>query len=201
MAEMDDVAAIGAVAANGPRARAGMELLFDRHYRRLVTHLRLRHPRMSEDDATDVASRTFLKAFSNAGGFRGNASLITWLAGIAENLVIDGYRHETAVPMISADASEEAAFALANLPGADTPLSEAERRQLQDCVRRYFEEFRLRQPQAAWALWARHVDEASPQEIAPLLGRTYGAARQYLSESAKKLEVILAPCLEHIYGG
>jgi RNA polymerase sigma factor (sigma-70 family) len=44
------------------------------------------------DRADDVVQDVFLAAWENLGAYRGNASMKTWLLGIARNKVSDYYR-------------------------------------------------------------------------------------------------------------
>lgn len=46
----------------------------------------------SRQDAEDVAQETFIKAYRNIGGFRGDASLGTWLMAIARKTAASWYR-------------------------------------------------------------------------------------------------------------
>jgi RNA polymerase sigma-70 factor (ECF subfamily) len=45
-----------------------------------------------DEDAHDITAQVFLKAYQNAGVYRGESSIIFWLIGIARHQVIDYYR-------------------------------------------------------------------------------------------------------------
>jgi RNA polymerase sigma-70 factor (ECF subfamily) len=60
-------------------------LLFDRHHRALYGFLR-RVGRADEPDLDDLVQATFLEAHRAAAGFRGGASVRTWLFAIGANV-------------------------------------------------------------------------------------------------------------------
>ncbi|KFB68134.1 sigma-70 family RNA polymerase sigma factor [Candidatus Accumulibacter vicinus] len=198
---MDDLAAMRALAdGNADARKAAMAAIYQRHFDRLMRHVRLRNPKLPEEAVADFVTQAFIKVFSRSGGYRGECSLFTWLARCVTNLIIDDHRHNSALQMVSIDESEEAAIAQSMLPADEEPLDAAIRGEFIDCVRRHFRTFRHRHPQAAWALWARLVEQSDVQEIADMLDKTPGATRQYLCDSARRLRQALAVCREYMLG-
>jgi RNA polymerase sigma-70 factor (ECF subfamily) len=139
-------------------------------------------------------AQTFVRAFEKAETYRGDSSLLTWLMRIATNLGIDTARRQATVPMLGVEDNAEVRFSWDNACSDDRPDHHAQNKQMSDCVRTQFELFRRRHPQPAWALWSRMCEETDLDELSALLGKSNGATRQYLSEWARKLREILAPC-------
>lgn len=175
-----------------------MASIYERYFDRLMRHMRLLNPRLPEALVADFVGQTFVKVFSQSSGYRGECSLFTWLVRCATNLIVDDRRHNAVVQMVSIDESEAAAMARSMVPADEEPLDAAIRAEFIDCVQRHFQRFRHRHPQAAWALWARLVDQSAVQEIADVLDKTPGATRQYLCDSARRLRQSLAPCREYL---
>jgi RNA polymerase sigma-70 factor (ECF subfamily) len=71
-------------------------------------------------DADDLAQETFVKAYTSLPGFRGSASLTTWLLRIAGNLCIDYRRRRKHAPARAVSLSS-ALFADAERDGAPEP--------------------------------------------------------------------------------
>jgi RNA polymerase sigma-70 factor (ECF subfamily) len=80
------------VAASRRGDREAFRGLFDRYFRRILAAATgiLRN----RDDALDVAQETFIKAYQNLGGFKGDSAVYTWLYRITVNLCIDAQRRE-----------------------------------------------------------------------------------------------------------
>jgi RNA polymerase sigma-70 factor, ECF subfamily len=95
---------------------ADVERVFVAHYDdvyRLV--LRLVH---QPTEAHDLTQETFTRAYQALPGFRGESTLKTWLARIAQNIVLDHFRRrsrEHAADTLWLDAADVQA-----LPGRDT---------------------------------------------------------------------------------
>lgn len=177
-----------------------MRLLFDRHAVRLMRHLRFRFS-LPESIAEEITAQAFLRAYEKADDFRGDCEVASWLVQIARNLAVDHLRREGRMESLEdEDFAGNADIFCELVPASHEPHALLENKQVAHCVRERFTAFRLRHPEAATALWERHVNEVSPQEIAPMLGRTYRATCQFLSEWGKKLRQFVAPCYELLKG-
>ena len=189
-----DLQAIQMVAARNCHCEAAMRLLFDRHSSRLMSHLRYRF-NLPESIAEELTAQTFLNAFEQAVNFRSECMVTSWLIKIARNLTLDHLRRENRMESLEDEepAENESAFC-DRVPAQDGPLNKLAEKQLANCVREQFNRFRQRYPEAATALWERHVNETSSHELATVLGREYGATRQFLSDWGKKLRQFVAPC-------
>lgn len=78
------------VARIGRGDRAAMKLLYERHQAGLFAFVRARLGDAFE--AADVMQEAFLEVWRVAAGFRGQASVKTWLYGIARNKAVDRMR-------------------------------------------------------------------------------------------------------------
>ena len=198
--ELSDSDALQALAQRKENSNSVMRTLFDRHMPRLMQHLRFRF-NLPESVAEDVVAQTFLRVYEKAGDFRGECEVSSWMIQIARNLAVDLVRREKRTVVLEEDAAFADDACFCELPAIDAePQEHLAQKQLANCVRERFAAFHRRHPEAAAALWERHVNETSPQEIAPMLGRTYGATCQFLSEWNKKLRQFVAPCYEMLKG-
>jgi RNA polymerase sigma-70 factor, ECF subfamily len=71
------------LAAGGQTARSAFDVLVKMHSRRL--YLSVKRILGNHEDAHDVVQNTFLKAWTNHQGFKGQSALFTWLYRIAVN--------------------------------------------------------------------------------------------------------------------
>lgn len=84
------------------------------------------------------------------------------------------------------------------LEGFEQALDEIAREQLAQCVRAGFRRFKADYPDRATALeWALR-DGVSTAVVGERLGKQPGNARQYLSETRKKLKQYLLHCLDQL---
>lgn len=192
--EMSDLQALQAIARRKSEQDVAMRLLFERHATRLMRHLRFRF-NLAEALAEDLTAQTFLRAYEKAADFRRECEVASWLVKIARNLAVDYLRRENRMEALDEEdpTAEDTAFCQL-APASDNPQTQLAQKQVADCVRERFTTFRRQYPEAATALWERHVNDTSAQEIAPFLGREYGATRQFLSSWGKKLRAFVAPC-------
>jgi RNA polymerase sigma-70 factor (ECF subfamily) len=183
------------------RARAGdrdaFECLTEAHLERvwgLVWRI-LRH----REDTEDVVQEVFLTAWRSLPGFRGDASLATWLGRIAVTRALNhldrgGEKVRRGSVSLSADPDDAAPPGgrvyelIDSRPGA-SPLKILEARELgrrlADCLARL---------PGAWraALALRHTEERSYEEIAASLGLALGTVRSRLARA----RLALRECVE-----
>ena len=173
-----------------------MRGLYERNVTRVMQHVRFRF-NLPEAVAEDLTAQAFLRVYEHAGDFRGECEVSSWLIRIARNLALDYLRREQRKETVEEDvwSMDEAFCCEVTAPGNEALDRLAEAR-VAECVRARFAMFRTRHPDAATALWERHVNETSPVEIAAALARTYGATCQFLSEWGKRLRQFVAPCYD-----
>ncbi len=84
-------------------------------------------------EATDLTQETFTRAYESLPGFRGEATLKTWLTRIAQNIVLDRFRQISRRRDGSLDDDDVQAMAFA---GALDQAQAAEQQQSKACVQR-----------------------------------------------------------------
>lgn len=183
-----------------------MAILFERHFRALCRRHAYRFPNVSEAEIVDAVSSCLLKAFENAGRYRGEASFQSWVGSMIQNALIDHLRRSGRdVPLADDDVdgargaeSDKPRQEFAALIDERTPSTEADLARLRQCVALHFARFRQRNPEAALAIHEHFVEQADFKELATILGRSYGATRQFVSKEVGKLRRFLEPCLAHL---
>jgi RNA polymerase sigma-70 factor (ECF subfamily) len=154
--------------------------LFDRHRTRVAAWCY----RMTGDvnAATDLAQDVFLKAFQNLEAFQGQSKFTTWLYSIARNHCIDALRSRGSTPVI---AGEEALERVENLRASEL-LSNMERRQTEDVVRRLMRES-LDETEAK-VMTLHYVHEVPLDAVTRLLKLTnISGAKAYVVSARRKL--------------
>jgi len=160
--------------------RAFEELV--RRHQRAVFHLARRFVR-DDDEAKDVAQRTFVKAFQGLHALRGGGAFRTWLYRITANLALNHIRDHSRV-----HPTEDAG---ANIPveavGADR-LADAERRaQLHAALDEL-------PPKQRLVLELRVFQELSFREVAEIAGCSENAAKVNFHHAVKRLRA----CIEAV---
>src|SRR5215218_5967352 len=89
-----------------------------------------------EEDARDATQETFLSAFRNLRGFRGEAKVSSWLHRIAVNQCITRQRRAKVRGETALEDETEADGASYSAPGHESPERAAESRERREVVRR-----------------------------------------------------------------
>jgi len=135
------------------------------------------------EDAEDLTAEVYAAAVASIDRFRGDASVLTWLIGIARRKLVDAARWcgrhpellEVDLPPGAADTAVMAGWG--ESPAAESPAAALERRETAAEVRRLV----LALPEAQReALLLRCVEELSLAEIARVLGRSENAVKGLL---------------------
>ena len=155
-------------------------------YEQRVYSLALRMLRQVQD-AEDVTQQTFLSALENLGGFRGEASFVTWLLRIATHAALKVIRKRKGLDTISLEEATEEADGYDTIPHPEyiadwrqspeqlVPKNEI-RRLLEDALAKLDEKHRL-------VFLLRDVEGLSVRETAEALG---------LSEANTKVRLLRA---------
>jgi RNA polymerase sigma-70 factor, ECF subfamily len=131
-------------------------------------------------DVDDLVQETFFRAFRALDGWRGDASLRSWLFTIGGNLLRDEFRKTKGRALLSLE--ERDVTDLAD-PAADLAAAEAEERIRQELAR---------MPRLQREVFLRRVQEGTAyQEIAAALGTTAGAARVHYHHAVKRLKELV----------
>jgi RNA polymerase sigma-70 factor (ECF subfamily) len=144
-------------------------------------------------EAEDVLQEAYLNAFQSLAGFRGDASLATWLTRIVLNEALQRVRRHTDTPASQVElpsqwASHVIPFPVNGIAAADPERAMAQR-QLFQLVERAIDEL----PQDfRTVLVARIVEGMSVDETAALLGIRPETVRSRLHRARRTLRVTLA---------
>jgi RNA polymerase sigma-70 factor (ECF subfamily) len=169
------------------------DLLHQRTLERVFAYVH-RHCRRRED-AEDLTAEVYAAAVASIDRFRGDASVITWLIGIARRKLIDAARRrgrhpellEADLPVTAADMAPVAG--LQERAAAEDPELALEQKETAAHVRRLI----LQLPEAQQeALLLRCVDELSLAEIARTLSRSENAVKGLLHRAKAALHEQLA---------
>lgn len=141
-----------------------------------------------EEDARDATQETFLAAFRNLRGFRGEAKVSSWLHRIAVNQCITRQRRarvrgESALE--DETERDEAAFTVA---AHDSPARHAESRQRTEAVRRAVNAL---QPELRQVVVMKEFEEMTFQEIAETLDLPLSTVKSRLYTALKQLRMRL----------
>lgn len=142
-----------------------------------------------EEDARDATQETFLSAFRNLRGFRGEAKVSSWLHRIAVNQCITRQRRakvrgETALE----DEAAEADGASYSAPAHESPARTAESRERTEIVRRAVNALptELRQ-----VVLMKEFEELTFQEIAEALDLPLSTVKSRLYTALRQLQMRL----------
>jgi RNA polymerase sigma-70 factor (ECF subfamily) len=140
-----------------------------------------------EEEARDATQETFIAAFRNLRGFRGEAKVSSWLHRIAVNQCITKQRRAKVRGETSLDEEEEngAKFAA---PAEATPAHAAEDRERTHLVRRAV---RALPPELRQVVVMKEFEELTFQEIADALSLPLSTVKSRLYTAMKQLRMRL----------
>lgn len=139
-----------------------------------------------EEDARDATQETFLAAFRNLRGFRGEAKVSSWLHRIAVNQCITRQRRAKVRNESALDDSAETEFAG---PVDESPAKVAEGRQRTVAVRRALNGLPLDLRQI---VVMKEFEELTFREIAEVLELPLSTVKSRLYTGLKQLQMRLA---------
>ena len=172
------------LALSGSGRAAAVESLYRRYAPRFTAYLRRRG--LSAADAEDAVQEAFIRLIRRAEGFAPQGRGSAWIWTVARSAWLDLAR-KPARDLV-ADATDGEAH------GAASP-DKAANLSFEDCVEGQLSRFSLAYPEGGQAISWAAVDGLPTAEIATLLGRSAGAAREFLSQTRKRLREYLDPCL------
>lgn len=157
-----------------------LDALFNLHVDRVYAYAH--HVVGSREDAEEVASEAFLRAFRRAADYRGDAPFRGWLFGIARNLCRDRLRQ----PRL---------LSLSSLEDGGAVGGYADRVALQTDVRRAISELPEDHQDV---LILCDVEEWDAREVAGLLGRSVAATKSLLYRARRALRDRLVECWKEV---
>ena len=187
----DDQEALTKIRQGGRSRVEGISQLYRDYARRFLAYF-IKH-RVPHGLAEDLVQDVFVNIVRHAEGFRGETRIDAWMWAIVRNCLIDYFRR--ARPEEAVDEDDLVRLAqVADDPPADRG------NELEECVRRAFAAFAEAYRDRAEILKLVAFQGWGAAEVAAVLGRTPGAAREYLSQCRKKLKSFLEPCREYLAG-
>jgi RNA polymerase sigma-70 factor (ECF subfamily) len=171
------------------KAKAGDDDAFSQlvnHYERRIFRT-ARNITQNDEDAEDVLQESFLKAYSNLGGFQGNSKFYTWLVRITVNEALMKLRKRKTDRSVSLDEQLDT--------GEDTVIREIavwdgtpEQRYSQEEIREILDrEIATLEPIYRSVFQLRDVDELSTEETAQALGISIPAVKSRLLRARLQL--------------
>jgi RNA polymerase sigma-70 factor, ECF subfamily len=141
-----------------------------------------------EEDARDATQETFLSAFRNLRGFRGEAKVSSWLHRIAVNHCITRQRRAKVRGETTLEDETEADGASYSAPAHESPARFAESRQRTEMVRRAVNALptELRQ-----VIVMKEFEELTFQEIADALELPLSTVKSRLYTALRQLQMKL----------
>src|SRR5437870_2904729 len=141
-----------------------------------------------EEDARDATQETFLAAFRNLRGFRGEAKVSSWLHRIAVNQCITRQRRARVRSETALEDETERDAASFTLATSLSPASQAESRERTEVVRRAVAAL---PPELRQVIVMKEFEEMTFQEIAETLDIPLSTVKSRLYTALKQLRMKL----------
>jgi RNA polymerase sigma-70 factor (ECF subfamily) len=148
--------------------------------------------RFSPQEAKDLAQDTFINAYLGIHTFRSDASLKTWLLGVAQNVWRNELRRRSAakraaveVPLEDPESGEEQASLLTEADELINALLRKERRRM------IVQELRKFPPQMRRCMLLRVLQDLKYREIAAVLRISTQTVKSHLFEARQRLKEVL----------
>ncbi|HKR13454.1 MAG TPA: sigma-70 family RNA polymerase sigma factor [Pyrinomonadaceae bacterium] len=141
-----------------------------------------------EDDARDATQETFLAAFRNLRGFRGEAKVSSWLHRIAVNQCITRQRRAKVRSESALDDEQEKQAERFAIPVDHSPVTLVEGRQETAAVRRAINSLPLELRQV---VIMKEFEELTFREIADVLDLPLSTVKSRLYTALKQLQMRL----------
>jgi RNA polymerase sigma-70 factor (ECF subfamily) len=141
-----------------------------------------------EDDARDATQETFIAAFRNLSGFRGDAKVSSWLHRIAVNQCITRQRRARTRAENSLEAETEMGGDKFVAPAHASPARQAEGRERSEAVRRAVMAL---PPELREVIVLKEFEDLTFQEIADTLDVPLSTVKSRLYTALKQLRLRL----------
>ncbi|HEX8459077.1 MAG TPA: sigma-70 family RNA polymerase sigma factor [Pyrinomonadaceae bacterium] len=141
-----------------------------------------------EEEARDAAQETFIAAYRNLAGFRGEAKVSSWLHRIAVNQCITRQRRTRTRAEHSLEAETESGARQFAAPARVSPAHQAEGRERNEAVRRAVSAL---PPELREVIVLKEFEELTFQEIADALDIPLSTVKSRLYTALKQLRLRL----------
>ena len=175
-----DLAHFASLAAGGAAAERALTALYDEYARRLLGLLRSKGFMIEE--AEEILQEAFLKLYQARHKLADVETPKAYLYRTVLNCSTDFLRRKKkAEPEIGVEPDQ--------LDSAAAPQSEDEG--FVDCLQGALVQFEAEAPERALAIRLAVIEGMTGQELADAIGRSYGAAREFLSQTRKRFQSLL----------
>lgn len=143
------------------------------------------------EDAREVVQETFVRAFRNLDGFKGDSSFYTWLYRIAFNLSIDLQRKESKRTNVEYDEGlppSDAPMAFGGKTQGEDPFTAVRNQELGSRIFRAIDDLT---PDHRAVIILREIEGLSYEEISQTLDCSLGTVMSRLHYARKKLQAKL----------
>ncbi|MDR1724642.1 MAG: sigma-70 family RNA polymerase sigma factor [Tannerella sp.] len=137
---------------------------------------------MNHDDANDILQDTFMKAWMNIDGFRGDSKLSTWMHKIAVNECITFLNKQRTMNNVSIDDTD--VYLLETLKSDEYFDGDEIDEKLQKAILTLPEKQRL-------VFNMKYYDDMKYEDMSDILGTSVGALKASYHHAVKKIEAIL----------
>lgn len=180
------------ICAGGRAREAAVTALYRGHAQALLRFFV--YQGLGPDDARDLLQDTVVKIVRGAAGFDGKGTARAWIWQVARYALLDFLEKRGRLAARETSLSDEQWSELADtMPAASDPQSAQGAQDVDDCVAAGLEAFAREMPERAHALTLQ-MNGLSVAEIAERLGRSPGAAKEFLSQCRKKIQPFIAHC-------
>jgi len=185
-AELDDLTLVERVRAG---EREAYRPLVERYQQALY---RMAWARVRDDDeARDIVQAAFVKAWTHLDGYRSEASFLTWLRRIVENLCTDHLRKRVRRKTGSFDeavAARDEDGSILEVHHEDSPDRALQRKRLRERIHAAMDALSEEQRRI---LLLREIDGLAYKEIADMLGIPEGTVMSRLFYARKRVQALL----------
>ena len=180
------------ICAGGRAREAAVVALYRGHAQALLRFFV--HQGLGSDDARDLLQDTVVKIVRGAAGYDGKGAARAWIWQVARYALLDFLEKRGRLAARETSLSDEQWSELADtMPAASNPQAAQGAQDVDDCVAAGLEAFAHEMPERAHALTLQ-MNGLSVAEIAERLGRSPGAAKEFLSQCRKKIQPFIAHC-------
>ena len=195
---MNDDECVREIASGGAAQEAAIALLFERYYRKFVSYLTIR--RVAAQDAEDIVQDVFVNVVNSLRDSKADIrSARAYLYRSLHNRFVDhlrAKRPEVREAELAGRNDEEDAAIIERI--ADKLGFEDEEHGFLECFQRALSSFFDDDEDSGTAIQMA-VEGFSGEELAEVLGRTHGAAREFLRQCRKKFQTMLRElCLDYL---
>lgn len=154
---------------------------------------KLQTRQIPEVEITELIHEIFVKVIRNCESFRGSEKrFVDWFFAIAQNTVTDHLRRKIVIQRREDNLKSH----IEKLVESDSFMETTRPHTiaLQNCVQSSLDEFEKAYPKHAQVLRQAALEELSHKELARILNKEPGNAREYLSQCRKKFKPFVDHC-------